>query len=107
MLAGLQIMSIMLSEDQPLSRLAGDVFERVPQVLINVMVREKPPIEDIPEVQKAIDAVTSDLGKDGRVLVRYSGTEPKARVMIEGPDAKKIQAQAESIVDAFRKTLGQ
>ncbi len=107
MLAGLQIMSIMLSEDQPLSRLAGDVFERVPQVLINVMVREKPPLEDVPEVRKAIDAVTSDLGKDGRVLVRYSGTEPKARVMIEGPDAKKIQAQAESIVEAIRKTLGQ
>ncbi len=106
MLAGLQIMSIMLSEDQPLSRLAGDVFDRVPQVLINVKVREKPPIEDIPEVQKAIDAVTSDLGKDGRVLVRYSGTEPKARVMIEGPDEKKIQAQAESIVEVFRKILG-
>jgi phosphoglucosamine mutase len=105
-LAGLQIMSIMLMEKKPLSQLAQDVFERVPQVLINLRVREKPPLEDIPSVRKAIDAVTSDLGKQGRVVVRYSGTEPKARVMVEGPDQGRIQAQAESIIEAIRAAIG-
>lgn len=106
MLAGLQIMSIMLQEDQPISVLAGDVFERVPQILVNVLVREKPPLEDIAGVRKAIDAVTSELGKSGRVVVRYSGTEPKARVMVEGPDREGIEAQAGRIVQAIEKAIG-
>jgi phosphoglucosamine mutase len=107
MLAGLQIMSIMLRERAPLSALASDAFERVPQVLVNVRVREKPPLEEIPSVRKVVESVEADLAGQGRVVVRYSGTEPKARVMVEGPDQARISAQADSIVEAIRSAIGE
>ncbi len=107
MLAGLQIMSIMLGEKKPLSELAHAIFERVPQVLVNVRVRERRPLEDIAEVGRAIDEVTRALGREGRVVVRYSGTEPKARVMVEGPDPDRIREQAGSIAAAIRASIGE
>lgn len=104
MLAGLQIMSIMLKQDRPLSKLAGAVFARVPQVLVNVKVARKKPLSGLAQVQKLIAKVEKSLGEKGRVVVRYSGTEPKARVMVEGPDRKKIRAQANSIAAAIEKS---
>ncbi len=103
MLAGLQIMSIMLTKKSPLSQLAGAVFERVPQVLVNVRVQERKPLDRLAAVQKLVAAVRKDLGDEGRVVVRYSGTEPKARVMVEGPDRKRIRAQAQSIASAIEQ----
>jgi phosphoglucosamine mutase len=103
MLAGLQIMSIMLKEDRPLSRLAGAVFERVPQVLVNVAVDRKRPLDRLSEVQKRIDRARGRLGDEGRVVVRYSGTEPKARVMVEGPDRRRIRSMAEEIAASIEK----
>jgi phosphoglucosamine mutase len=77
----------MRREGRPLSELAG-CFEPVPQALVNVVVREKRPLGELPAVGRAIAAGEKALGEEGRVLVRFSGTENKARVLVEGPDAK-------------------
>ena len=94
--AALQVLEVMVREGRQLSELAS-VMTRTPQVLINVKVGVKKPIEELKEVGKLISAVEKELGNEGRVLVRYSGTEPKARVMIEGPDEAMIRARAEQI----------
>jgi len=98
--AGLRVLAAMVREGKPLSELAG-VMERTPQVLVNVTVGRKRPLDELSDVKKMIAAVESKLGDDGRVLVRYSGTEPKARVMIEGPDEASILADAEEIARAI------
>jgi phosphoglucosamine mutase len=76
-------------------------------VLLNVMVKEKRELSKLPTVQKTIAGVEKKLGKEGRVLVRYSGTEAKVRVLVEGIDAKKIRAWADEIGDSLRKALGE
>lgn len=98
--ATLATLTVMLREGKPLSELAG-VMNPVPQVMINKPVEVKRPIQDLPKVQKAIAGAEQALGSKGRVLVRYSGTENKVRVMVEGLDAKKIKAFAKEIVAAF------
>lgn len=98
--AALATLSVMLREQKPLGELAA-VMEAVPQVILNKLVEHKRPIQDLPKVQKVIKKVTDTLGKKGRVLVRYSGTENKVRVMIEGPDKKSIESHAASIAAAF------
>ncbi len=102
--AALNLLAVMLREGKPLSELAR-CFEPVPQVQLNLAVREKRPLESLPEVQKAIVAAERALDGDGRVLVRYSGTENKARVLVEGPDAKRIAAHAETIAEALKRAL--
>jgi len=104
-LAALKLLSIMVAEDKPLSELT-DVMERYPQSLVNVEVREKKPLEELPQVMTRIEEVEEALGADGRVLVRYSGTESKARVMVEGPDSDKVRVWAEQIADSLREALG-
>jgi phosphoglucosamine mutase len=103
--AALNLLAVMLREGKPLSELTG-CFEPVPQAQLNIAVKEKRPLEALPEVQKAIAGVERALDGDGRVLVRYSGTENKARVLVEGPDARKIAAHAEAIAEALRKAVG-
>ncbi|GAB6064421.1 phosphoglucosamine mutase [Deferrisoma palaeochoriense] len=105
-LAALQLLAVAVGSGKPLSELAR-VMEAVPQVLQNVRVREKRPVEDLPGVQRAIRAVEAELGKDGRVLVRYSGTEPKLRVMVEGDDEDRIRAMAAEICEAVRREIGE
>ena len=105
-LSALQILAIMLQEERPLSELAA-IMERVPQVLVNVRVAEKRPIEELPKVQKAIKNLEKKLGRDGRVLVRYSGTEPKVRVMVEGTDRALIDQHAREIGEVFLQELGE
>jgi phosphoglucosamine mutase len=100
--AALAVLAIMLEEQQPLSRLAK-VMTRYPQVLVNIKVAEKRPLETLPAVTELITRCERELGSDGRVLVRYSGTERKARVMVEGPDAARIQLYADEIADALAK----
>ena len=104
LLAALQVLSIMVQEGRPLSELAK-MMTRYPQVLLNFAVERKVPIEQLPSVEAAIAKVEKVLGQDGRVLVRYSGTESKARVMIEGTDEATIRAQAEEIAECMRKAL--
>ncbi|HET8538267.1 MAG TPA: phosphoglucosamine mutase [Anaeromyxobacter sp.] len=103
--AALNVLAVMRREGRPLSELAR-CFEPVPQSLVNVVVREKRPLGDLPGVGRAIAAVERALGAEGRVLVRFSGTENKARVLVEGPDARRIRAHAEQIADELRKALG-
>jgi len=98
--AALRVLAVMVREGRPLSELAK-VMTRTPQVLVNVKVARKRPIEELADVGAMIRAVEAELGGDGRVLVRYSGTEHKARVMIEGPDQARIQAQADDIAAAL------
>ncbi|HEX9051531.1 MAG TPA: phosphoglucosamine mutase [Anaeromyxobacter sp.] len=103
--AALNVLAVMRREDRPLSELAR-CFEPFPQSLVNVAVRERRPLSDLPAVGRAIAAVERSLGADGRVLVRFSGTENKVRVLVEGPDARRIRAHAEQIADELRKALG-
>jgi phosphoglucosamine mutase len=99
-IAALAVVAIMLEEQTPLSRLA-EVMTRYPQVLVNVKVGAKRPLDELAAVTALIARCESDLGGDGRVLVRYSGTEPKARVMVEGPDESRIQSWAQEIAAAL------
>src|SRR3569623_2032427 len=101
--AALRVLAIMVAEGKPLSELAS-VMTRMPQVLVNLAVERKVPLEQLPEVMKAITDVEQKLGGDGRVLVRYSGTESKARVMIEGSDEALIRGWADEIAGILAKS---
>ena len=82
-------------------------FERFPQVLVNVRVREKRPFNEVAEVARAAREVQSRLGERGRLLLRYSGTEPLARVMIEGQSQEEIERLAEVLASVIRESLGE
>jgi phosphoglucosamine mutase len=103
--AALGLLAVMLREGKPLSELAS-CFDPMPQRLVNVALKQKRPLEELHAVQKAILAVEKALGADGRVFVRYSGTENKARVLVEGPDQKMIDGHADRIAEELRKALG-
>lgn len=105
MLTGLKVLEVMASTGKSLAELAGPVV-KYPQVLLNLEVASKPAIETLPEVTGAIARVESELGGEGRVVVRYSGTENLARVMVEGPTDELIQQQASSIVKALESSIG-
>ncbi|MCI0672285.1 MAG: phosphoglucosamine mutase [Myxococcaceae bacterium] len=103
-LAALQLLAVMCRSGKPLSELAG-IFEPVPQTLLNVVVRERRELGELPEVMRAIKDVETKLGKEGRTLVRFSGTEPKVRILVEGPDASRNEAYAKQIAAALSKSL--
>src|SRR5271165_3557185 len=96
----------MLEEGKPLSELASEAMQRVPQVLENATFGTRKPIDAMSTLKLAVDRVEKVLGERGRVLVRWSGTEPKLRVMVEGEDEKVIAAFASEILDAARKDMG-
>lgn len=102
--AALNLVSVMVREQRPLSSIAG-VFQASPQELVNIKVGRKVPLEQLPAVQAVIEEVAGALGSDGRVLVRYSGTEMKCRVMVEGPDAATVGSMARRIADALVAAL--
>jgi phosphoglucosamine mutase len=103
--AALNLLAVMIRQGRPLSELAR-CFEPVPQAQLNVPVREKRPLDQLAGVQAAIAAAERALGGDGRVLVRYSGTENKARVLVEGTDAGAIAAHAARIADELKQAIG-
>jgi phosphoglucosamine mutase len=105
MATALAVLRVMAETGKELSDLAAGLVT-FPQTLVNVRVREKRAIDTVPEIQAAIARVEAALGGRGRVLVRYSGTEPLLRVMIEGEDQASVQAWAEEIAEAIRGTLG-
>ncbi|MFL5291947.1 MAG: phosphoglucosamine mutase, partial [Myxococcales bacterium] len=72
----------------------------------NLAVREKPELGSMASVMRAVREVEKKLGKDGRVLVRSSGTEPKVRVLVEGPDKKRIEGFANTIASELKKAIG-
>src|SRR4029077_12749575 len=104
MVAALRVLAAMAETEQPLSELAR-IMTRYPQVLLNFAVAKKRPFEEMPAVTQIIARVESALGAEGRVVVRYSGTESKARVMIEGTDEVRIRAQADEIAEVLKASL--
>ena len=104
-LTGLRIAEAVVQDSLDLARIA-DGIERYPQVIVNVPVGSKPPLDSHPEIGPVIREVESSMSGSGRVLVRYSGTERLARVMVEGSDAAVIESAAARIADAIRKSLG-
>ncbi|MDZ4224783.1 MAG: phosphoglucosamine mutase, partial [bacterium] len=103
-LGALMVLKIMLEEQKPLSELRR-VLIPYPQILINVPVREKKDFASVPKVLGAIHEVEKTLGKEGRILVRYSGTENIARVMVEGEDSKKIHHLAGMVEEVIKEHL--
>ncbi len=101
-LAGLQLLSIMIKKRKPLSELS-DIMTSYPQVLENVRMSSKIAPEDIQGFQKALQEAEKQLGKRGRILVRPSGTEPVIRVMAEGEDKKEISTIALELCDIIRR----
>ena len=105
LLTALRVLEIMVRTGKPLADLVGDL-KVFPQTIRNVRVRAKTPFAQIPTVQAAITAAERELDGSGRVVVRYSGTEALARVMIEAESKEQIDRLAEGIVDAIRSALG-
>jgi phosphoglucosamine mutase len=103
--AALNVLAVMKREGRSLSELAA-CFRPFPQVLINVPVREKRPLAQLPQVSAAVAAAEKAMGREGRVLVRASGTENKLRVLVEGPDRKRIQVHADRIAAEIKRALG-
>ena len=101
----LAVLRVMVESGRELADLAGDLVT-YPQTLVNVRVREKTPVHDVPALAEAMRLVEAALDGHGRLLVRYSGTEPLLRIMIEGQDQATVQAWAEEIAEAARSTLG-
>jgi phosphoglucosamine mutase len=103
MLAALQVMALMLRTGKPLSELAERAMQRVPQVLESVTLPARRPLEDMRRLSQMTAKIAKALGDDGRVLVRWSGTEPKLRIMLEGPREERIRAWAKELVEAARR----
>ena len=102
LIAALQVLALMIRTGKPLSELARDAMERVPQVLESVTLPARKPLEEMAALQALLGRVRAALGAEGRVLVRWSGTEPKLRVMVEGPEEGRIGTIARDLVEAAR-----
>ncbi|MBS0660963.1 MAG: phosphoglucosamine mutase [Verrucomicrobia bacterium] len=105
LVAALQILRVMVETGQPLSALKR-VLVKYPQAQRNLRVKSKPPLASLPQASAAIAAAEAQLGARGRVLVRYSGTEPKVRVLVEGREAAQIEALADGIAAALQAEIG-
>jgi phosphoglucosamine mutase len=104
-ISALQVLRIMHASKKPLSELKR-CLKKYPQAQRNLKVKAKPPIEELREVVKLRDEVERELAGKGRVLLRYSGTEPKIRLLIEGRELDKIDKQANRIADAIQSAIG-
>ncbi|HEY4952977.1 MAG TPA: phosphoglucosamine mutase, partial [Verrucomicrobiae bacterium] len=106
LVAALQILRIMREKNLPLSKLAK-CWTRFPQLVTNVKVREKKPFEQMDGVTKLVAEAEKELkAQGGRVLLRYSGTEPKARLLLEGRDEKVLKDWSQKICGAIQKQIG-
>lgn len=103
--AALRVLEVMRREKASLAELSRGI-EKYPQVLINVPVQSKPPFEEVPELESARERAASDMGDDGRIVLRYSGTESLLRVMVEGKDLPVVQSVAESLAALAQGELG-
>ena len=105
LLTAVQMAWLRQQSGRPLSTMLAH-FRRYPQILLNVKVAKKVAFKDLPTVTAAARSVEERLGDDGRLVLRYSGTEPLARIMIEGPEQETIDALAEELAVAIREELG-
>jgi len=106
LLTALRVLEAMRETGLNLDELTQEL-EIYPQRLVNVRVKQRKPLDELPEVTAEIRAAESSFGDAGRVLVRFSGTEPLARVMVEGPDLDRVEHFANSIADRIRAELGE
>jgi len=105
LLTALVMAQLRLRAGRPLSQLAAGL-ERFPQLIRNVRVREKVPFERLPRILESRDRVARGLGRSGRLVLRYSGTEPLARIMIEGRERARIETLAEELAAVIREEIG-
>jgi phosphoglucosamine mutase len=104
-ISALQILRIMKESGKPLSELKR-CLKKYPQAQRNLRVKRKPPLEELPGVMKLVDETEKKLSGQGRVLLRYSGTEPKIRLLIEGRELDEIDRQANRIAEAIEQAIG-
>lgn len=104
-LTALQVLAIMKQKERSLEELA-QVMKPLPQVLYNVEVKEKKELSEFPEIRKGIENIEKSLGNSGRILIRYSGTEPLLRIMVEGEDETRLRGYAQDLVELVKKHLG-
>jgi len=104
-LTALQVLAIMKQKERPLDELAK-VMEPLPQVLYNVEVKEKRELSEFPEIKKRMKEIEKALDNSGRILIRYSGTEPLLRIMIEGEDEEKLHRFAHELSELVKKHIG-
>ncbi|MBT4760965.1 MAG: phosphoglucosamine mutase [Bdellovibrionaceae bacterium] len=103
--AALNVLAVMLREGKKLSELRAD-FKDMPQVLINTRVSERADLETVKGYKELIASIEKKLGNSGRIFVRFSGTEPLVRVLVEGTDKKLISEYAESVAELLQRALG-
>jgi phosphoglucosamine mutase len=107
LVAALQVLRIVKARQTPLSKLAN-CWMRFPQLVVNVKVREKKPFEQLDGVTKLVSEAEAELKRQGgRLLLRYSGTEPKARLLLEGRDARVLEKWSRKIIGAIQKQIGE
>ena len=106
LLTSLRMLEVLVERGGTLAGLVEGLVE-FPQTLVNVRVRRKPDLADCPEIAAAVEVVRARLGRDGRIDLRYSGTEPLARVMVEARDRAAVEAGARLVADAVRRHIGE
>ena len=105
MLTARTMLEILAAAETPLSELRKQLTV-FPQKLVNIRVKEKPPIEEVPVIAAAIAQAEQELNGNGRIVVRYSGTEPLARVMVEASEGEAVQKHCEALRVLFEQELG-
>jgi phosphoglucosamine mutase len=105
-IGALQVLALMLRTGKTASDLAAGAMERVPQIIENVSFASKKPLDQMARLQAHTARVEKALGADGRVLIRWSGTEAKLRIMLEGPSESKLRDWAQELADCARKDIG-
>jgi phosphoglucosamine mutase len=103
-MSALQVLALMARSGKKLSDL-NEGFERFPQVTVSIGVSARRPLDELPTFQDAVGEVEEELGDAGRVLIRYSGTELKARVMVEGRDETRVHAMANQLAEKLKQSL--
>ncbi len=105
LLTAIQILKILKRTDKTITELC-ECMKKYPQILLNVEVKEKKPFDTLPNTTDSIEEEKRRLGDAGRIFIRYSGTEPLARIMIEGTDQKFINDMAQRLAQAIQKDMG-
>ncbi len=100
----MRVLAALQRAQKPLTELAAP-YQPYPQVLLNMPVDSKPALDGLPQVGALVEVVQKELAGEGRVLLRYSGTESLARVMVEGPDEDLIREQAQRIADCLKNEI--
>jgi phosphoglucosamine mutase len=106
LIGALQVLALVIRTGRPLSELAREALERVPQVTQSVTLPTRRPLEEMSTLRQVSERVRTSLGEEGRVLIRWSGTEPKLRLMLEGPDEDRIREWVQQLVEAAQQDLG-